>query len=909
MIRFLVPLLLLISPLHGLDWVWQSVASGPEAGTRCAVAVDPAGRIHTVHTTVSSGTTTLTYSMRPNRGSGFSAVQTLLSSTLSVAHLDLDVGTDYTVQAAAVLGNGDVVVYERTSGGVLSIHTVAVAGGSTAATGGVSIVASGNGFSRPSLAFTATDGSARFTDKTSVWAAPVAVTTGANTGFAPSLTDTYGGLVVPTTTPRAIFTYSDTLKRVQVSYYSLISSSWQAPVNVAPCPAATRPSVDVHLGKLGVAYSFTDSSGETPVRAIRYADNASGSWTVQTITAADEMESEFDFFSSNLEMSFDATGEPLVGYKRDVFVIFDAFTRDIRFRRRVPAIGWEMTVVKELGSDFCGDLDLATNGAGDPAFVFEDDTNTTDSNFTFARPWAQPVTTDTSAALDASYQHSFAPALALNPKGEVMLLASVATQADLFSERVYRTPKIVTERHGPDLVTDVGTTDGPHFANALVTTASGLTYFVTLQGALTFDTSGEIHYGQHFGSAANATAPVGAVVSGVFQRQRAKRAPLRLASDATDRLYLTFTAEDGTGRLITRTPPEPPPGLETIRRQWYPLDIIPGDPTGIDLAVRADGAYAISYVDPGVRIVKLRTNINVANGAKLLAPVTVNVLTLGAGGTLPLNTACVIPSSGVPHVLTGQGNLIKDLRFNSSGAVLSQNLPFDCPGATVRAVASGNRIDVCAHSTRDGGSLHHTRFFDGVATTPQTQGRFVNTRGGMGSLGPDLAMVLDANGFPVIASSHLSGGFPLLTFFDDVLISRKADSLDDDGDGVPLLAENAHAMARFMADASLKPRMETFTYNSGGLQLEMGARYRHPKVPLTSGATGVSLFGEFRYQIAYSSDLQTFAVPPAGFFINTVTDPDPQVQVGQRLVTVWATPAQRVAHPRGFVRLDVSRDR
>lgn len=885
---------------RALDWDPGSIALGLNAGKTCAVGVDRGGRLHTVHGSETATHRVLTYSMRPTPAQGFSTVTELYSTTnpdWGPAHLDIDVTGDFTVQIAVVTVGGGLIVYEKSASSASFTQTlsrVGVAMGS--ANGGISLLAAGNGVSLPSLAYTATDGSLKFIEKGSGgWSSAATVTSGANTGLAPVLIDTFGGLIVPNPLSKVIFSYNDATDQIQASYFSIIANAWLAPENVAPAPGVTRPDADVHFGKQGVSYTLNHGSGETRIRQVRFAEGSPGSWTLRTVASSDEMESDFDFFGTTTGMRYDAAGNAMVAYKRDSFPILALFTRDIRARRYNPATGWERTTVNSFAGGFTQDLDLATNQAGDPVLVYDLDLGDDESVFQWARPVSEPWVAPANPL--TSFAHTFAPGLATGPDGTVYLAAGVANQAGIFDPRSYQSPRLFSFRGNQVQTLNLGSSSNPHVANAVTVTPDGVVHVVSLRVVNSSSTTGDLLY---FRVVDGMVADVTLVDDGGSEINIADRGVLRLGANAAGRLYLAFTRSAGGTAILTLPPGSP---LGPGQRPWEQFANVGVTSPGYDLVVRPDDGVILSYYQSGTRNIRCYGNVNLATGAKNATFSDDLYVILSVGTPVPPNIACSLTSAGVPKLAYCNDGTIFYLSRSGSGAT-GVILADGYPGAWVDFTTAAGISNITAQSTVDGGSLFNYRFEEATPSTPLSSGRFGTPGIGFSSLGGELVATPDASGFPFVVTGLLSGGAPLFLFFDDVMLCRPADALDDDGDGVPLLLENAHMMASNFPDAPLLPD-PYFIHD-----LEIGFTVRTPLLnSVNFPAMHRVQYGEYIYAMKRSDDLRVFRSPDAGTsFQGSATT---QVAPGVRSSNIGLnfSPSFRTSKPRNFVRLQVTRAR
>ena len=874
-----------------------------------SVAVDRAGREHLVAFVTDASGGRVSYVRQDHNPAVPPAPVTLLTATTSaerVVHLSIDVSPNFAVVIAMITEGGALKIFEKgASQGSFSkvVDEGSVALGTTS--GGVSIVAAGNGFSFHSAAYTASNGSLRFIQNSlSGWTTQV-VTSASNTGLAPALSDTYGGSLAPIVTPRIIVSYDDAAKQVQASYYSLLSNSWQAPVPIETVSGFTRPDVDVFRGKLGVSYETSTTSGSTSTFLVRYAENSAASWALQTVASSSELGS-LEFFDNTTCMRFDAAGNPMVSYQRDVFPVFALYTLDLRLRRYLPGIGWELNTVYDHDDGFTRVHKLVTDGAGDPVVASLVKSlgggNSYVALFQAAsRPWSCQVP----PTLSNGHAHTFAPALATGPDGTTYLVAGVANQSSIFDPRSYLQPRLYAFKGSHTTETVIPSSLNPHVANAIAVGSDGVVHVVTLRVTSTSSVSGDLLYFRIVDGIATHSVAVDESGTAVGI---ASRNPIRLGIDDAGQLYLGYGRAAGGAALATL-----PPGsnLSPGQLPWTTVTTASGATGGTDLVVRGDGGYCFAYFNQSDRTIRSFSNVSLIDGHPVSPPQSSLVATLSAGSINPLNVACTFGHAQKPVFATCEA--ADAVRIYVKGALgifaydVSSGVP--TPSTYVDLLYRDGFYDLCYSNATDGGSLYHVRMPHGGFLSPTMEGRICQPGVGPSGLGGDLVASYDAHGFPWMTHGFVAGGAPLFLFFDDILLARPADSLDLDDDGIPLLSEDAHCLANNFPDSHLLLPQSFVTNN--GTNVAVGYSFRHPFVNSSFGVPyGTMQFGDFRYTLTTSEDLSYFDTPliGAGSPLGTILPP-PADGVGMRGFQASFTPTFRSTHPHYFARLTVSRER
>ena len=181
----------------------------------------------------------------------------------------------------------------------------------------------------------------------------------------------------------------------------------------------------------------------------------------------------------------------------------------------------------------------------------------------------------------------------------------------------------------------------------------------------------------------------------------------------------------------------------------------------------------------------------------------------------------------------------------------SEEVGINANDSTVEMVVESDRYHLLAHSTTNAGTLKHLIVKDSgkmkesiVASPARSLSNFSQRQG--------VSAALDSNGFPAMAIGMTTGGFlPRST----IMLARPGDSLDSDGDSLPLLLEGAHCYQPSLADAphSLVSGQTT----RGSTFITQSFEYRRPDgfgMALPSGRR----YADFDYEFETSTDLKNW---------------------------------------------------
>jgi hypothetical protein len=849
-IRFL--LLFLSMPLiagAATPWATTSLDSGTAAGKVSAVAVDGAGRVHTICSVPrsspdpeSSARHALVYRMRASGSSGFtagddeSAVVDFLTPAAEPVHISIDVTDDFTVQIAMVDAAGVVFVYERPntfnpSWGVRVVSTQA----SASRNGGVSLRSRGdNGATTSAVAFTRNlgglPGGVHFSEQggDGPWSAPIDVMTGSGTGRSPVLVNTgYNS------GPRMIVSFNATENRIQAAAYAWrapdFTVAWRAPVEIAPAFTDTRVDAEARDGLIGVA--FVSNIGFSGVR-VHYASdrlNALGSWEVSEVARPPVDDPLGDVgFGPNVALAFDAESNPWVAYTHDVGLTAVRRTAEIHARRLLPGIAWEDHLVDTIppvgsGRPQTDSISLDAGDNGDPALLYERQWSLGVSTNTFARPIADPW--QLKPALDPAANRSN-PALSAGVDGRLHL--ATVRPGGQFGFHVYSFfGKTQTQESVEAL--------GYFRLIAMTSTPDGAQHLVAVRTSDGEAATGELVY-SHRPAGGAFSNPV-LIESEAIAVGAVEVLPIVLRSDQAGALYVLYH-QVGTGlRLLKRS------RLGALWEDQFSKGLIDST-SSMDLAVRGDGGFVfpILLVSGENSFFQLWTNIDMVTGT---LTEELERSFWSSGGAIS-DVACMILPDGRPAGAWIGGGIINFLYPRPGDVPVASELAssgnFPDSMISMATIAGESRLFV--YSSMGGGTLTDLRMTPIVepfryrsevreVAQPQLELASVQVQ--------PFSLATDSAGFPVIAMSLT----PDVTIPSTIYLARPADALDQDGDGIPLLLEGAHCLNLNSPDPhTLLPVSEALP---GWDDVVLRHYYRTPKV-----------VGEFVYRYEASVDLRNW---------------------------------------------------
>ena len=442
------------------------------------VTVDSTGRVHTVAVADFGIGKTIWYEMRANASAGFaeSGERTLVKFTTAgraPRSVSIGVTDEFTAQIAMVDETGRLFVYELPRSADSWEETNLGDNGWGDPRTGVSIESRGDGgFTRSMIAYTQRADSGTNSDGVALleqrddgsWTAQGNAVTGAGTGMAPRLINMDTTARLPETR-RVVVYYNDSSKQVE-SVRAVRENGaglffWYPPIAVTTTasPAFTRPGGDALGQTVGVSFVPSSSAGVTYAELVPnlFTDDPDDvRWIGSKITTVDEDPAEsddFGGFAAQTGVAMDAAGNPWVAYSR----ITRGFAEDIRARRNVPNVGWEVSVVENFDNSIRGisdSLAIATGANGDPSLVYERSRGAI-SDLVFARPFTAPWVVEKPEAFD-DVRQSFAPAMANNPDGSFHLVTSHSVGGgDIFHPKHSNDPSQV---HRPEAAYLLGQT-------------------------------------------------------------------------------------------------------------------------------------------------------------------------------------------------------------------------------------------------------------------------------------------------------------------------------------------------------------------------------------------------------------------------------------------------------------------
>ncbi len=854
-------LVLIPSVSSAVTWKRESIHTGDDAGLVNATAIDRLGRVHVVYTSreISSGgemENRIYYRLRSDSTSGFpppSDEGAIRSNSVAEAYgVSIDVKDDLTVQIACVFTDGSVTVFERTRNETSFTQTGIASDATTnSSLGGVSIKS--RGANNSAIIYTrrgetaADAGPVNFTEQSgSSWGTPVGISSGNGSGIAPVLINTPLGISGSNSTQRVVVAYDEANNNVHVvrQVEALIGGNpvffWQSSEVVGESSVRSRPDIAYSKGKIAVTYREGFGLLKYAEWKLKAGEDGSGGvanyeWSGETLAEAEAI--SFRILGEKAPVVFDAGGNPLVSFVRDDA---DREMYRVETRRLVPGLTWVSGEVSPFRSYDSGQplaLSMATGLAGDPALIFP--LNLSASTLvTFARPFSEPWIVEQPELLEENAQ-SFAPAVATSNDGSIYLATGGSMESGFINGRLITISGVQSSDRFFPVPNDGGFTN----AHSITVTSDGMIHIVGMRVAAVDATQGEVYYWR--GGATGAISRIGMVSDG-----DAAPGSLTLKSDGSGTLYVSYLRTDGRGVVQKLAPGE---------SEW--TIVVSTDSTavvGLDLAVRADGGYALSYYQAASRKVSLLTNVDIRDGKKFPIPETLDVFSLNSMDREVIDTACVFEQDGRPRVAFVQGTTIK---FSVPRGVGSQtfdtmDLGAGYDGATLEMLRSGRGLQILFHSERDEGRLHRLTFQNNGM---ESNTSFVNLKRPLDTAfsAQSISVAIDANGFPVVAVGLLKT-FSLAGLEFQVILARPADALDDDGDGMSLLEEEAFCSNPNISDSNAERVLTDFF---GSETISMIHSFDTPDLFFAGDSSAAeNRILDIVYTIESSSDLETWDV-------------------------------------------------
>lgn len=894
-----------------VGWEKVTVHEGEEAGRLSATAVDRFGRVHTVYVARLGVLDAILYRLRPSASEGFpepsfTGVITFLESGTEGRYLAMDITNDLVIQVVFTDSDGSVCLQESRDDGANWEQTILATDAQTDdSTGGVDIASS----SQSAVVYTV-PGGAQVIEQNAIgdWGSPQIIIAGPNRGVGPAIVDTPGGIDADQFNERMVVLYDDLGEQVKMVRQNSLGF-WSATSVVADVANLTSPDIAFFQGQIAV--SFSDL---TSIRVCEFVPRTGTSgtmfsdyeWRSETAVAESELDLDMgEFFGARVPIAYDAKGDPMVAYSKNVFAILAGRTLEIRTTRRVPTLGWVADVVETLPSvtglsfDFTnpGGIDLVTSVNGDPALVYERDRGD-ESSVIFARPFTAPwVIVEPESSSTKS--NTAAPAVATGLNGEIFMIHSSVTGGILFGGvETIQAPQVTIFSGGEETTVDLEDTDKPYVSWAMTVTSDGTLHLVGLQMDTSAATSGDLLY---FRRSAEGVVSSSSLVG---EAGMAAGGPLTLGNDGGGNLYVGFLSTDGSPSVYS---------LNKGSTAWSKLASgVATNVVGMDMAVRNDGGVVVSYFDATARAVRVFSNMNARSGVLDSAFSVENVRVLGGTDREPLDTACVIDPDGKMRVSYIQSG---DLNMALSGTIgVNPFSNFRITSALMdgqlEMASRGDRYGIFIHTERDGGTLTSVLLQDLTELSLDT---FLVPGSALTSsrARQSLDVTMDANGFPV-AAVGLSTSFGFLISSDKVFLARPADALDDDGDGIPLLAEEAHCLDPEQVDsADLLPESSASNSAAG---TALRHQFRAPNLPEVRVEEASARYGDFLFTYEGSSDLvswspETTDPDEAVSFISLPLDL-PDTVYCKEIIFGWLySEPYLLNNPRRFSRLTLVRER
>lgn len=844
-----------------IGWEKTEIGQGPNAGDLVATSLDQLGRVHVVFTEETSSLnpdpgTLIRYRIRRAAGRDFESFDTpIFIQTSTVVALTLDVTATQNVQLAVITGRGNVFIYERAENATSWGAPVVLAsnGSATPERSGISLRAAGNGNLRSGLVYTSDTGRAFFVEQQAdgSWGSPTIAINTAEAGLAVKLINTPMGVSGSSDTRRVVVAYDEIGERIVVARQTVVELNsipiplWNTVEEVALAPDLTRPDIAYFRGQLGVTSTRVEAEGRVFYHQLVTDTTGGGaSWQTQAVATAAELE-DLEFFGNHAALAFDSQGAPLVAYQKQFFAILVVVTNELRTRRLVDGLGWELSVVEQFDNSNNGlqqEVDLTTSLSGDPALLYRRTarTNDADSAVVFARPFAQPWVLDRPEPLE-NYSRTYTPALCRGLEGKLHMVISGVT-GGLFDPLEEAAPRLVTLSGASVSSVEIPSSRNPYSAYAVTATANGIVHCVGLRLVTTDNEVGDLLYQR--GQAEGPFATAGLVEEGV---NHAKAGTLILKSDDAGTLYCAFLTPDGNNAKIRTLP--------SGATEWQTLQTLNGSNiVGFDLDVRSDGGWAASWAEEDQ--IQFRSNVDPRSGALseslfLLSydlPIAFTVADSAiafAGDDRPRITYSTI--AGVLNYLTPRQTGGLTGLWTRSDAGLNFN------NAIIEMEGRGNLMHIMAHTPADGGTLRHVQVKNDLHF--ESEGFSVPAVSLTTSADrQSLAGTLDANGFPVMAVGMFKV-FSIISSTDQVIFCRPADGMDRDADGIPFLLEEAHCLNDRFPNSRIdlaRPRVR-----KTGENINLSFEFRRPFGVARNLASGRS-YGDFSYTYETSTNLKNW---------------------------------------------------
>jgi hypothetical protein len=334
---------------------------------------------------------------------------------------------------------------------------------------------------------------------------------------------------------------------------------------------------------------------------------------------------------------------------------------------------------------------------------------------------------------------------------------------------------------------------------------------------------------------------------------------MALATGPGDLLHFVTADSDGLSyqktSLATLQADEDATPWETVSNP------VRSDAAGAGIAVAADGRVAISFYRPSNDSVNLA--LQDPDG-------TWTVSELGNWRpTPPLNFDFTdgVPSTDVaflneePHVVIGSTGLLSGVSVYSEDGGFEKRFASDAEVVTAECASNGQTLHVAWRSRANGESNAEIGCGSyGDHEVPATRAVSIPAVFEPYDEGKNgFSLSLDGNGFPKIATILNEGDGS-----SRLIVAQPGDSLDEDGDGLPLLAEAAYGLDAEEADSESGRSQEATRTALGGVR--MRHRFQYPQFASPEDLTPGMRVGGFLHRVGLSSDLRSFfTTVPLGY--------------------------------------------